>query len=101
MKYIKELIDHIYEEINDACEYANQAIGTRDKDKALGDTYINIAKEEMNHMNRLHEQVTRLIAEQKVKAQDTPQGMIEIYEWEHEKIIKEAAEVQVIIGLYK
>lgn len=101
MKCIKELVDHIYEEINDACEYASQAIEAKNKDRTLGDTYINIAKEEMNHMNRLHEQVTRLIAERKTKAEEIPTGMSEIYEWEHEKIIREAAKVQVIIGLYK
>ena len=33
----------------------------KDTDKQLGDTYIQISKEEMAHMNRLHYQVTRVI----------------------------------------
>lgn len=63
MKCIKELVEKIYEEIDDAESYAELAIQYATEDRTLADTYIILAKEEVTHMNRLHEQVMRVIAE--------------------------------------
>ena len=101
MKCIKELTEHIYEEIEDAKAYALQALEMKDVDRSLGDTYITIAKEEMSHMSRLHDQVTRIINDYRNQKGEPPEAMLQIYNWEHKKIMTSAAEAQVIINNYK
>lgn len=101
MLCIKELSEKIYEELNDAKFYAEIAVKYKDSDKQLGDTYIQISKEEMAHMNRLHDQVTRVIYEYRNSKGEPPKEMMALYEYEHNKIIEYAAQVQYIIGMYK
>ena len=101
MKCIKELVEKIYEEIDDAESYAELTIQYATEDRALADTYITLAKEEVTHMNRLHEQVMRVIAEYRNKNGEPPQAMTDIYNWEHKRIVKQAAQVQVVINSYK
>lgn len=101
MKCIKELVDHIYEEIDDAKVYALQAIEMKDIDRSLGDAYIILAKEEMGHMTRLHDQVSRIITDYRNQKGEPPEAMLSIYNWEHNKIITKTAEIQVIINSYK
>ena len=101
MKCIGELVDHIYEELNDAENYAELAISCSAEDRQLAETYISISKEEINHMNRLHDQIIRLIQDKKNQGIEIPHGMQEIYDYEHKKIIKRAAEVQLVISSYK
>lgn len=80
---------------------AELAIQYATEDRALADTYITLAKEEVTHMNRLHEQVMRVIAEYRNKNGEPPQAMTDIYNWEHKRIVKQAAQVQVVINSYK
>lgn len=101
MKCIKEMVDHIYEELDDAKEYALEAIEIKDINRSLGDTYIILAKEEMGHMNRLHDQVTGIITEYRNQKGEPPEAMLKIYNWEHKKIMECAATVQVLINNYK
>lgn len=101
MLCIKELSEKIYEELDDAKSYAEMAVKYKDTDKQLGDTYIQISKEEMAHMNRLHDQVTRVIYEYRNAKGEPPKEMMALYEYEHNKIMEYAAQVQYIIGMYK
>lgn len=52
-------------------------------------------------MNRLHDQVTRVIYDFRNSKGEPPKEMMALYEYEHNKIIKRAAEVQYIINMYK
>lgn len=101
MLVIKDLVEEIYEEIDGARKYAENALRLKDKDKSLSEMYIGMAKEELGHMNRLHDQVVRIISEYRVSSGEVPKGMEEIYEWQHQKIIKCSAEVKVLIEGYK
>ena len=101
MLCIKELSEKIYEELDDAKWYAEKAIKYKDTDKQLGDTYIQISKEEMAHMNRLHDQITRVIYDYRNAKGEPPKEMMALYEYEHNQIIERAAQVQYIISMYK
>lgn len=101
MLIMKDLVEEIYEELEGAREYAENALRLRDKDKSLSEMYLGMAKEELGHMNRLHDQIVRIISEYRIKNGEAPRGMEEIYEWQHKKIIQCSAEVKVLIESYK
>lgn len=101
MLVIKDLIEEIYEELDGARGYAENALKLKDKDKSLSEMYISMAKEELGHMNRLHDQIVRIISEYRIKNGEAPKGMEEIYEWQHQKIIQCSAEIKVLIESYK
>lgn len=101
MKTILTLVEEITEELEGAERYASLALCYQQKDRMLADTYLTMSKEELEHANRLHDQITRLINEAKNSEQTIPAGMIELYEWQHDKMLKQKAKVKVMIESYK
>lgn len=101
MLIIKNLSKMIKEEICDAEKYANYALKYKDEDKTLADTFYTLANGELQHMDMLHTQVTRLINEYKSKKIDVPEGMQAIYDYVHEEQIENVKEVKVLLGMYK
>ena len=63
MMKIKKLSDRIKEEICDAKYYAEEAIKSKEDDKALAETFYTLSTEELKHVDLLHAQVVRLINE--------------------------------------
>lgn len=100
MKAIITLIEEITEELNGAENYVSLALCYQDKDRALADTYLNMSKEELEHANRLHAQIVRLINEVKSTDKTIPAGMIEMYEWQHGKMLEQKAKIKVMIESY-
>lgn len=98
---IRQLVEKIYEEIEDAQSYTELALEYKNEDRVLGEAYIQLAKDEMAHMNKLHDQVSREITEWKNNNPEAPQGMLGLYEYEHGKMIECAAKVQLMINTYK
>ena len=101
MKKILTLVDEITEELEGAECYASLALCYQQEDRMLADTYLTMSKEELEHANRLHDQITRLINEAKNSEQTIPAGMMELYEWQHDKMLKQKAKVKVMIESYK
>lgn len=98
MTEIKELIIHICDELDDACEYAETAFKYKDFDHSLADTYITLAVQEIGHSDMLHTQAVRLIKE---NSENPPEGMMTIWEYEHEKFIKKKAKVKTMIDMFR
>lgn len=101
MQCIKELSRNIKDEVKDADKYAKLALEYKEKDKALADTYYTLAGEELKHLEMLHNQVTRLIANYKATKGEPPAAMLAVYEYLHEEMIECVAEVKVKLGMYK
>ena len=101
MLIIKKLSKMIKEEIGDAEKYARCALNHKDTDKALADTFYNLACEELKHMEMLHEQVTRIIASYKKEKGDPPEVMKALYDYIHEEQIEDVQEVKVLLAMYK
>lgn len=101
MKTILTLVEEIEEELEGAECYVSLALCYQQKDRMLADTYLAMSKEELEHANRLHDQITRLINETKSSEQTIPAGMTEIYEWQHDKMLSRKAKVKVMIESYK
>lgn len=101
MLIIKDMVEEIHDELCGARKYAENALCLKKKDKSLAEMYIAMAKEELGHMGRLHDQIVRITAEYRIKNGEPPKGMEEIYEWQHKKIMNENAEIKALIESYK
>ena len=101
MKIIKELSEQIEEEIDGAEWYAKQAIKHREDHPTLAKTFYDISTDEMRHVDLLHAEVVRLIEEYRKKSGDPPASMLAVYEYLHEKHIKEANEVKMYQAQYR
>ena len=51
-------------------------------------------------MKALHTEAERLISDYRNEHGDPPEGMLAVYNYEHEKLIKKAAEVKTMIDAF-
>lgn len=98
---IKELVEAMREELCDAEHYAKQAALYKGKDSRLADMYANLAKQELEHCNMEHMQVTRLITEYRESGHQPPEAMQAIWDWEHEQMVDHKAEIMAMLEMYK
>lgn len=91
----------IKEEICDAEKYANCALKYKDEDKLLADIFYTLANNELQHMDLLHAQVTRIINEYKSKKGEPPAAMQAVYDYVHEEQIDNVKEIKVLLAMYK
>lgn len=101
MKIIKELSEYIGEEIEDAEKYVKAALKHRDDHPELAKLLYELSMEEMSHMELLHGEVVKIIAEHRRTTGEPPAAMLAVYEYLHEKNIEEAAEVKVLQAHYR
>ena len=101
MQKIKDLCDHIKDELEDAEEYIRAASMCKDRDRDVADTYCRLAEEEMSHVNLLHKQVVRVIEEYRRANGDPPPVMQARYDLLHEIHLSEANKIRMMIQLYK
>lgn len=101
MKQIKEIVEHIEDELEGAEGYAKAAALYRDRDKALCDMYRRLAMAEMEHVTELHKQAVRLIEDQRKAGAEVPPAMQAVWDWEHGKQIDASARVRALLASYK
>ena len=101
MKIIKCLADHIEEELNDAESYAELAEHWKEEEPETADLFLELSKEEMGHMERLHNEAVRLIEEYRDKHGEPPEGMKMLYDYLHNKHIEKAKMIKVMQGMYR
>lgn len=97
MKIIQKLSDMIDEEINDAWKYARCYQSYRESDPELAKTFSQLSHAELNHVDMLHAQVTRIIADYRKREGEPPELMLKIYEYLHERSIDKVNEVRFIL----
>ena len=101
MKVIKVLSEKITEEICDAKSYAKLSIEYKDEYPELARTLYNLSTQEMEHMNKLHAEVTEIIRKYRERDGEPPADMMAVYEYLHKEQIDKAAEVKVLQSMYK
>lgn len=101
MKEMKEVIRNIYDELEDAEKYAKAAVRVRMTQPELAAVYYRLANEELGHMETLHKQAAEMIEAVKRTGREVPVEMRVIWEWEHEKMMDETADVRRLLEMYK
>lgn len=101
MKIIKELSEMIEEELDGACEYIKNALNYKDTHPSLSKTFYDISLEEVNHINRLHEEVTKIIADHRREHGEPPAPMMAVYEYLHEKHIDKMNRIKTYQAQYR
>lgn len=101
MKLIQEISEMIEEEVEGACHYAKEAVKHKEDDAALAKTFYDIAGMELQHVNMLHEQVTRIIEQHRREHGEPPAAMLAVYNYLHEKQIEKVNKVKHYLAMYR
>ena len=101
MKVIQLISDMIEEELEGAEEYIECAIKYREHHPSLAKAFYDISLAEMQHVNVLHTEVSRLIEDHRRKNGEPPAAMLAVYNYLHGKQIDAAAEVKAMQDMYK
>ena len=97
MKIIEKVIGMIDDELDGAEEYAECALKQKSEYPSLAKRFNELAGVEMQHMRILHGEIEKLIADYREKHGEPPAAMLAVYNYEHEKAIKKAAEIKAMI----
>ena len=101
MKIIKCVSEKIEEELHDADAYIDLAMSWKKEQPETANVFYELSLEEMSHVNKLHDEVARLISEYRQENGEPPKGMQVLYEWLHEKHIANAMQIKVKQGMFK
>ena len=97
MRAIAKIVDLIEDELSGAEEYAELAIRWKAEHPKTAELLHELASVEMTHAKRLHTEAERLIEEERTRHGEPPAAMLAVYEYEHRKQIKRAAETRALI----
>lgn len=101
MQEIIDLFEKISEEIEGARNYAKCALRFKDIDSDRAATYLEMSKQELGHVDRLHAMVVRIIKKYKATGAEVPGDMQNLYNWQHDKMIDCVAKVKDLHAMYK
>ena len=101
MQVIKCLAEKIAEELHDAESYIDLAMKWKEEDEDAADLFAELSAEEMEHANKLHEHVEDEIKDYQEEHGTPPKEMMVLYEYLHEKHVKDAMRIKVKQGMYK
>lgn len=100
MKIIAKLIDMIKDELEGAEEYAVCSMKWKAQYPKLAQRLNELAGVEMQHVKALHTETERLISDYRSEHGEPPEGMLAVYNYEHDKLIKQAAEIKTMIDAF-
>lgn len=101
MLIIKELAEHIREELEDVKKYAEAAMRARMDDPPLASVYADLGQEEMKHAERLHKVAVDLIDREKTKGTEIPPVMRALWDYEHKVMVEEMAKAKHMLELIR
>ena len=101
MKLIKCLSEKIECEIHDASEYIDLAMKWKHDEPDTADVFYELSLSEMEHMEKLHNEVVELIEEYRKEHGEPPKEMLTLYDYLHERHIADATQVKIKQGMYK
>ena len=99
MKEIKELVEEIREELEGAKHYAEQSAKLKHTDMTRSETYAEMARQELSHVDKLHSMAVKKIEAQRESGHEAPAAMQAVWYWEHEKMIKCTAKIRAMLDM--
>lgn len=102
MKIIADLCSFIEDELEGVETYAKMATQYKAENKELADMFLGMATAEMTHLKNMHLWVVKLIDKEKKEGKrDVPQGMLDVWAWEHKKMIERFNAAEVALQNYQ
>ena len=101
MKILVELIKKENDTMDEIEWYAEKAHHYRTTHKELADTFIKVADAHVDIYKNLHDRMVELIAEERKKGVQPPAEMLAIWNYEHERLVKNFSEVKFLVEDYK
>ena len=101
MKILKDLIKKMDDTLEEIEFYGEKALHLKTEHKTLGDTFIKIAEIHVEVFKMLHDRAIALINEKKQGGAEPPKFMLDIWDYEHEKLIREFSEAKFLVEEYK
>lgn len=101
MKIIKEIVEYIHEELERAEGYAKKATQYKTDDKALADTYSMMAAQELDHVDKLHAQVVRMIKAHQATGKEVPAAMQAVWDYEHQNAMDKVVKIKMLLEMYR
>lgn len=101
MEIIKQIIEKIDDELEDAEKYIDCAMKVKSEYPTLADTYHRLSIEEIGHSTLLHNQVVKFIDDYKKDHDEIPPAMKMLYEYLHDRHTKWAYRIKFKQDNYK
>ena len=101
MKIIEYVSKKIEDEIEDATDYAKEAVAEKSLYPWLSELLYSISLEESRHKQMLHDAVVRLIKEYRERTGEPPADMMARYEYLHKKHIEAAKDAKLYQEMWK
>ena len=101
MKILTSMIEKANDTLDEIEWYGEKAMLYRDEHKAIADTYNKIADMHITVYDMLHKQMVDLIEQKKREGPQVPAEMSAIWNYEHERLIKEFKEAKLLVEEYK
>ena len=99
MKRIKELVNHIDEEIQGAKDYAEMYVDMKAKNNvSWANKFKDMASDELKHAMIMHDYVVQEIEELR-KVYTPPQDMLDKWDEEHKKYVEQVAWIKQMLTL--
>lgn len=77
------------------------ALHLKDEDRELADVYASLARTELDHYQKLYNQMTRIMTNYRSEHGDLSPELHEFYDWQRTKTMDCMAEVKVLVDSYK
>lgn len=97
MQVIASLVNMMQDELDGAENYALSALKYQNEHPKLAQRLNELAGVELQHLKALHTEAERLIEDYRNENGEPPKEMLAVYNFEHQKMIKKAAEVKTMI----
>lgn len=101
MKILSKMISKANDTLDEIEWYAEKALHYKQDHKSVADVYNKIAEMHITIYDMLHKEMVGLIDEHKRMGHQPPPEMLAIWDYEHEKLIKEFAEAKTMVDEYK